>query len=271
MSPLPAPQPQRFEIVRSVRNERRRTLRLLQEQPPDAFDAPATPGWRVRDVVAHLITLDRAVVTGAFLPLALGSGVERIERWNDRAVRRWAEQPVPAMLLGLERWGRRFARTMELLPRRIYTLRFPTVWGSIPAAYAVWIRAYDEFVHRQDIRRALGLEDDRADATQVAEFLLAMLPPNAMPAAAHAAGHGVISVNVTGEPLPEWVYDLGSGAAGPRGDTDAVDATASLPATPFIMAAATRDSFEALESSGMLTIDGDADLARTFLSKIRLV
>ncbi len=271
MSPLAVPQPQRFEILRSVRNERHRTLRFLQEQPPEAFDAPATPGWRVREVVAHLITLDRAAVTGPMIPLVLGTGLERLERWNDAAVRRWAEQPVPAMLLGLDRWGRRFARMMELLPRRLYRVTFPTVWGKVPLEYAVWIRAYDEFVHRQDIRRALGLEDDRVDATQVAEFLLWALPANAMPGAANAAGAGMVGVNVAGEPLPEWVYDLRTGAAGPRADADAVDATITVPATPFVMAAATRDSFETLESSGVLTISGDADLARTFLSNIRLV
>jgi uncharacterized protein (TIGR03083 family) len=271
VSPLAPPPPQRFEIVRSIRNERHRTLRFLQEQPPEAFDAPATPGWQVRDVVAHLITLDRAAVTGTMIPLALGSGVERIERWNDRAVRKFAEQPVPAMLLGLDRWGRRFARMMELLPRRLYRLTLPTAWGKVPGAFVVAIRAYDEFVHRQDIRRALGLDDDRVDATQIAEFLLSALPSNAMPGAAREAGTGAVAVNVAGEPLPEWVYDLGAGAFGPRASTDAVDATVTVPATPFVMAAAARDSFEALESSGTLTISGDADLARTFLSNIHLV
>jgi hypothetical protein len=160
---------------------------------------------------------------------------------------------------------------MELIPTRLYQVRFPTAWGKVPGAFPVWIRAYDEFVHRQDIRRALGLEDDRVDATQIAEFLLWALPANAMPAAARQTGRGADAVKVAGEPLPEWVYDLGTGAAGPRAASDAVDATVTVSATPFVMAAATRDSFDALESSGTLTIDGDADLARALLSKIRLV
>jgi uncharacterized protein (TIGR03083 family) len=271
MSPLPVPAPSRFEILRSTRNERRRTLRFLPGLAPEAFDAPATPGWRVREVVAHLITLDRAIATGAIMPLILGSGIERVERWNDRAVRSWADRPVPIMLQGLDRWGRRFDRMMSLTPVRLYRLRFPTVWGRMPGGYAVWIRAYDEFVHRQDIHRALGQEDERTDATKIAEFVLSVLPYNAMLDAARAGASGRVALSIEGEPLPEWIYDLGTGAAGPRDGAEGADVTIRVAATPLIMAASTRDSFDQLESSGMLTIEGDGELGRAFLSKIRLV
>ncbi len=272
MSPLPAPEPLKFEVLRSIRNERRRTIAFLREQPPEAFDAPATPGWRVRDVVAHLITLDRAAVAGAVLPLILGTGTERIERWNDRAVVGWADRPVPSLILGLDRWGRRYERQVGLVPRRMYRARFPTVWGRIPGAYAIWIRAYDEFVHRQDIRRALGLADDDVDATAIAEFLLGILPFHALPAIADADRRGSVGLALAGEPISEWVYDLASGKGGPIAPDDGVDARVRVDGTTsWIMTAATRGTFDDLESSGILTIEGDTRLARSLLSAIRLV
>ncbi len=270
MSPLAAPAPSKHEILRSIRNERRRTIAFLGTQPPEAFDAPAVPGWRVREVVAHLITLDRASVTGAVVVQILGHGTDRIERWNDRAVRSWADRPVPELLAGLEAWGRRFERQMRLLPVQLYRVRIPTIWGKVPGAFAVWTRAYDEFVHRQDIRRALQLPDDDVDATGIAEMILAILPYDTMPELLGRTGR--VAITVIGEPLPEWLYDLGTGRAGPIDGDEPVDARVSVAATPLIMAAAGRaGGFDELESSGGLTISGDHELARAFLSKVRLV
>ena len=270
MSPLPAPQPSKHEILRSIRNERRRTIAFLGTQPPEAFDVPAVPGWRVREVVAHLITLDRATVTGALIVQILGHGTDRIERWNDRAVKSWADRPVPELLTGLETWGRRFERQMRMLPVQLYRMRLPTIWGKVPGAFGVWIRAYDEFVHRQDIRRALELPDDDVDATAVAEMILAILPYHTMPELPGRTGR--VAISVTGEPLPEWLYDLGTGRAGPIDGDEPVDARVSVAATPLIMATAGRaGGFDPLESSGTLTISGDEELARAFLAKVHLV
>ena len=97
-------------ILRAIRGERRRTLALLQGLDASAFETPTElPGWRVREVVAHLITTDRASVLGTILPAAFG-GVERLEAWNERHVPKLSGRPVPELLLRLDRWGRRFAR-----------------------------------------------------------------------------------------------------------------------------------------------------------------
>ena len=56
------------EIVRAVMAERRASLGLLRSLSPEQFDTPtALSGWRVREVVAHLITVDKATVIGANL------------------------------------------------------------------------------------------------------------------------------------------------------------------------------------------------------------
>jgi hypothetical protein len=142
----------------------------------------------------------------------------------------------------------------------------------MPGAFAVWIRAYDEFIHRQDIRRALGLPDDDADATAIAEFLLSVQPFHGAAALSERGRTGRVALTVIGEPLPGWIYDLGARVGGPENGSEEADARVSAAATPMIMAAAGRGGgFEALESSGGLTIEGDADLARSFLAEVRLV
>jgi uncharacterized protein (TIGR03083 family) len=226
----------------------------------------------VREVVAHLITLDRAAVTGSMLRQILGQGTERLERWNDRAVRSWANRPPAILLDGLERWGRRFHRMMRMVPARLYRTRFPTIWGRLPGAYVVWIRAYDEFVHRQDIRRALGMPDDEAGAGAIADFVLSVQPFHAAAALSERGRTGRIALAVTGGSFPGWIYDLGGRAAGPEDGTEGADARITVAAATLIMAAAGRDGgFGPLESSGRLTIEGDVDLARSFLDEVHLV
>ena len=73
-----------------------------------------------------------------------------------------------------------------------------------------------------------------------------------------------------GIPVSEWRYDLAARSAGPK-PSGGASARVISPAPDFIMAAAGRDRFEALASSGILSIEGDQDLAWTFLSRIRIV
>jgi uncharacterized protein (TIGR03083 family) len=119
----------RDRIVRSVRVERRRTLDLLRPLQPDRWDTSALPGWRIREVAAHLITTDSAAVTGRFLPLAFKKSTDPIEAWNDRQVPKWAERAPEELLDGLERWGRRFVTFARALGP-VYRLSLPaSTWG----------------------------------------------------------------------------------------------------------------------------------------------
>ena len=260
------------EIVRSIRGERRRTLGLLGTVEPGRFDTPtALPRWRVREVAAHLVTTDRGSVTGTILPALLG-GVARIEAWNERQVPKWASRPVPELLQGLDRWGRRFARLAGVAPSPLYRMPLRTPWGPA-AGMAMWARAYDEWVHRQDIRRALELADDQVDLDEVVEFLLI------------AAGHqtlrrlgarpGAVDLSLTGAAVPEWRIDLAGKRYGPS-ETGARFGNGTVarivgPAPTFIMAAAGRDRFDDLRSKGVLKVEGDQALGGEFLSGLLVV
>ena len=257
------------EIVRAIRDERRRTLSFLRTLEPDQFDTPtALPGWRLREVIAHLITTDLASVTGANLLIVLGS-MDRLERWNDRRVPKWATRPIPDLLIGLDRWGRRMARLARTLPAPVYGFRVPSIFGRAPIGLLVWSRAYDEWIHRQDMRRALGLPDEEVDLASPSEFLLTAIVSAVLPNV--EGGGGDVGVSMEGAPVPAWRYDLGSGRGAPEDAGSKAAALVGGPAHSFLMAAAGRDSFDALRDEGRLSVEGDQELATRFLAKLRVV
>jgi uncharacterized protein (TIGR03083 family) len=258
----------RDEIVRAVRRERRRTLALLRDLEPSRFDLPtALPGWRIREVVAHLITTDRASVLGLNLANVLTS-TDRVERWNDRQVAAWAGRPVQELLVGLSRWGARFAAFAARVPAALYGLRLPTMYGPAPGGLLVSARAFDEWVHRQDVRRALALPDEEVEVRDAAEMVLGGIVAG-MPRWTGTAG-GRVELDLTGAPMPPWAFDLERRTGAPAAPGDA-PTRISVPAPAFVMAAAGRDRFEDLRVVGTLVVEGDEGAASWLLERIRIV
>lgn len=257
------------EIVRAIRDERRRTLTFLRGLEPEQFDIPtALPGWRLREVIAHLVTTDKSSVTGANLLTVLGS-MDRLERWNDRQVPRWADRPIPQLLTGLERWGRGMLRLARLLPSPLYHLRAPSIFGRAPMGLLIWSRVYDEWIHRQDMRRALGLPDEEVDLASPAEFLLTAIVSAVLPNVQDAPGKVVVELETA--PVAAWRYDLLMKSGSPSEGPGEAAAHISGPAPKLIMAAAGRESFDSLRREGELRVEGDQELAARFLAKLRVV
>jgi uncharacterized protein (TIGR03083 family) len=89
--------------------------------------------WRVRDVVAHVISYDDLDIRGLIAVAARGRF--RLGRINDAALARY-ETHSPAQLLAL--------LTAQLQPR------------GVPAALGGRVGLVETLIHHQDIRRALG-------------------------------------------------------------------------------------------------------------------
>jgi uncharacterized protein (TIGR03083 family) len=252
----------RDEIVRGNAMERRKTLALLRDLEPAEWDtATALPGWRIREVTAHLVTTDKAAVTG-LLAAEVFTSMARLERWNEGQVPKWANRPIPELLTGLEAWGRRFARFTSLAPRLLLRLRLPTAWGRAPASIMFRIRAYDEWIHRQDIRRALGRPDERVNLAHVIELLFVAIESHTVPQLETA---GTIRLDVQEVPVPLMAWSIGD-PSDPQ-----PQATIHIPGPELVMAAAGRNTFQGLEVAGTLTIDGDRALAERFLGLLRIV
>jgi uncharacterized protein (TIGR03083 family) len=257
------------ELIRAIKAERRQTLALVRDLEPLQFDTPTLlPGWRIREVLAHLVTTDRASVLGLNLITLLRS-MDVVERWNERQVPKWANRPVPELLLGLDRWSHRLVKLIRAVPGPLLAVRTHTIFGRGPLLLLAWSRVYDEWIHRQDIRRALALPDEAVDVTAAAEFLLTAIETHTLP---QVTRPGVVAVSLRDVALPEVRYDLDSRTLAADGESArTAHARIVAPAPAFIMAAAGRDSFADLLARRVIEVEGDRGLGDAFLAQLRIV
>src|SRR5438105_4330447 len=156
------------EVVEAVRAQRQRTLALLEDLSDVQWETEILPRWRVREVAAHLVTTDASSLMGNVLarhqlPMA------DVETWNDERVPQWADRPVPVLIHGLDRWGRRLSRALSLAPGPVARRKLPTKFGRVSLLWLAMLRVYDEWVHGEDVRRGLEFPaDDQADAVRPA-------------------------------------------------------------------------------------------------------
>lgn len=258
----------RRAVVDEVRAQRRRTLALFEDLTDAQWETIVTPRWRVREVAAHLITTDEGALTGRFFAIGLRAvPISEVERWNDEQVRRWADRPIPALLHGLDVWGRRTARALAL---PIASARVPSPFGKVSFSWLGGMRVYDEWVHGEDVRRALGLpaDDDPTTLAPVARQLFAAIPVQTLPRI-HADARGDVTVSFRGLDIDPFGIDLthrrfgtALGGRGTRIDAD--------PAA-LVMCAAGRDRWRDAEARGRLLIDGERAPAETFLDALLVV
>jgi uncharacterized protein (TIGR03083 family) len=122
------------EVRRLLREERADFAAFLATLPAEQWLAPTLcPQWRVRDVVAHVISYDDLHMR-SLLTLA-ARGRFRVSRINAVALTRYGTHS-PQQLLAL--------LTDRLQPR------------GLPAALGSRVGLVETLIHHQDIRRALG-------------------------------------------------------------------------------------------------------------------
>jgi uncharacterized protein (TIGR03083 family) len=262
--------PQKAEVVGHVRAQREATIRLLETLGPTDWEQIVTPGWRVREVAAHLISTDEGAVTGRMFAVGLNRDISDIERWNDTQVPRWADRPVPSLLHALEVWNRRMLRMVRALPPAATARAFPTPLGKVSLNYLGMLRVYGEWIHDEDIRRTFGLPSDAAPEMlePVARQMFAVIPHQTLPLLDPAL-RGVIEMRYTDLDLPPFSIDLNGRRFG--WELGPPDATIRGEAAAMVMVAARRDAWKDVEDAGALAIEGDRTLAEALLSVLRAV
>jgi len=258
----------------AIHDQRQRTLALLRDLPEADWERIVVPRWRVRELAAHMITTDEGTLSGRIFSIgftkdAVG-GIPKIEAWNDRQVARWADRPVPELLAGVEKWGGRLERLTRMVPGPAARPALPTPFGRVSLLWLAGLRVYDEWVHREDLRRALGLpsDDEALVVRPVARMLQAGIPVQSLPRVA-AGSKGTVALGFDDLDLPAMGFDLGARTYGYG--IESVDARIAGRAAGVIMVAARRDAWRDAESSGGLKIEGDRAAAEAFLDAMLLV
>ncbi len=125
--PAPRAQPALSELYGHTQA---RVLALVTELDERQLDAPvpACPGWRVRDVVGHMVAVGEDVLEGRL------TGPPTDEQ-TAAQVARYADRPIAGVLV---RWR-------ELTPQ----------FGEAIDAFDVWPAVLDVATHEHDIRGAL--------------------------------------------------------------------------------------------------------------------
>jgi uncharacterized protein (TIGR03083 family) len=136
----------------------------------DEWDAPTDcAGWSVRDQLSHVIGTELSLLgqdapppvdpLPAYVRNPIG---ERNEAWVEE---RRARPGAAVLDEFLEVTGRRLAELTGFSEERFEHVG-PSPIGEVPYREFMWTRAFDSWVHEQDMRRAIGRPGNRDGAAE---------------------------------------------------------------------------------------------------------
>ncbi|MEV0455582.1 maleylpyruvate isomerase family mycothiol-dependent enzyme [Catellatospora methionotrophica] len=231
----------------------------------DQWSVPTDcPGWTVGDVYAHVVSLEQWMADGGEAPQGppqqlIDSGVDR---WRGTA-----RTEVLAALHTL-RQVRERQLTAEL---RAADAPGWWVWANTAVPFAVQLsaRAFDLWVHEQDVRRALRHPGNLGAAgAQVARDLVLQALPRIVVKKAGAAPGAAMRITTLGE-LPQdftvYVDEHGRAAVLPA-DAHRSTAHATLSWEAYALLASGRSTRERQQ----VLLTGDAALAERVLDQLNI-
>ena len=159
---------ERTWLLAAARAEREGLGRTVQYTPPDRWEADSpVPGWRVKDVVAHLAASEiaAAAILGDEPPSELEEYVKslddeafRVDGFNAWAVERRRDDPVVPTAL---EWGRAadllITRASKVSEEDWADRQIPWIAGEMKLPYFVQARIAEWWVHGEDILEGGGL------------------------------------------------------------------------------------------------------------------
>jgi uncharacterized protein (TIGR03083 family) len=149
-------------LLGTARAEREAFGRTIQYTPPDRWDLESIlPGWRNRDIVAHLAATEVAAaavladeVPAEFEEYAKANEgqVLTLESFNDWSVSKRTDVPFRSVVL---EWGRAadlmLVRAAKVAPEEWASRKVVWVVGELGAAYLLQSRVMEWWLHGEDI------------------------------------------------------------------------------------------------------------------------
>lgn len=229
---------------------------------PQEWDVPTDlPGWTAKDVLAHLVHLERVLVDGE--PEQHGGSVVPGD-YTNAGVDALRSVPVEQLRADLADLVARRTEALADLPEPAA----PAV--NTPAGVewnwetALRNRAIDAWMHEQDIRRAVDLPGGLdSPGAQVTAYSFAFALPYVLGRKVGGPAGTTVRWVVTGPVEIDSTIGIDeSGRAGATSETP--DATLTMDTETFIILAGGRRGPEAVD----VRIDGDLDLATAVLANM---
>lgn len=252
----------------------RSTLELGATLGEDEWELPTEcPGWSVKDTVAHVIGTERGLLGDPEIPHTPPTDLPHVRndlaRRNEVAVdarRSWSPAQVHSEL-------------QEVLDRRLDMLRSGTIdpaaetdtpFGrKMPYAEFMIFRAFDCWVHEQDIRRAVHRPGNLdAPAAECARSVLTNALPYVVGKPAGTAPGQSVTVDVSGPPTFTRRIHVGDDGRARTAKADGEESTATLRMDweTFVRLGCGRCGPESVP----VDVTGDADLASRVLANLAI-
>jgi len=244
--------------------------------PVDWWDRPTDcPGWTVRDQVSHVIGIERTLL-GDAAPVASGPVPAHVKNaigeMNEAWVAARRSWPGPEVLAELRAvTARRLDQLAGFGPEQFDRVGWSPI-GEVPYRDFMAVRAFDSWVHEQDVRRALDRPGGRGGAGEaitldrVDGFLGYVVGKKV------GAPDGTTVVwDVTG-PLPRrTAVAVAGGRARPADPPDHPTVALAADAGTYWRLGCGRLDGEAAVADGAVQISGDADLGRRVVDAMNVL
>jgi uncharacterized protein (TIGR03083 family) len=268
----------RNQMLGIAHAERERLGRTIQYTGPDAWDEESVcPGWRNRDLVAHLAAQDTAAAQllagekaaefDAFREA--NEGDLWVSGFNEWAVKVREELPIRQLITD---WGKA-AQTFLVLAARLSddewnSNKVEWVAGEIGVRYLVQSRIIEWWLHGEDIRGGAGLEENPQHwpVYVTNDMAVRMLPWTLGQAGLSFPGRS-IQVDLEGVGGGTWHWGLEPRTSPPQDRKP--DAFVNGRGTAFALVAGRRVPADAYLDDGDLVVGGDEALAIVVLELLR--
>jgi uncharacterized protein (TIGR03083 family) len=266
-------------LLGTARAEREALGRTIQYTPPEAWEADSVSvGWRNRDILAHLASLEVAAA-GAIVEEMTAELEEfhkeregrpfDVDEFNEAGVRRRADEPFRAVV---REWGQAadllLVRAAQVPPDEWATRRVTWAGGQLGVRYLVQSRVMEWWLHGEDIRLGAGLPP-RLEHPPL--YCVNDLAVRTIPYALGLAGLSFPgrSVKVTLEAVGGGTWHWGLAPRETPGSGKKPDAIITGRAHAFALVAGRRVPAEYYLAEGVLQTGGDDGLAETILMHLR--
>jgi uncharacterized protein (TIGR03084 family) len=262
-----------------ARAEREALGRTIQYTPPQAWEAQSvSPGWRNRDIVAHLAATDvaaAAVMAGEswaeveeFVKSQNGAPLT-VDAFNEFSVQRRASEPFRSVV---REWGQAadlfLRRASQVTPQEWTTRKVRWMAGEIGVSYLVQSRVMEWWFHGEDLL-AGGGNPPRLEHPPI--YCVNDLAVRTIPYALAVNGLSFpgksVKVELEAVGGGEWHWGLAPRETPPAGKDP--DAVIFGRAYSFALVAGRRIPAEYYLAEGSLQTAGDDALAETILQHVR--